>query len=198
MNSKKYLPFILPFAIAFLIQCNSQKNAYRELTCEDIHLIEDTVERSELYRFGYQQLKGIQIPNAKLISLDGRTKEVHSLDKEAYLLDFWFIGCAPCEAEMPFLMELEHSFEKVGFLSIARNEPDELRAYFNNRTDFSNLYLADSIYDKLCVNGYPTKFVLDSDFVIQNMFVGGATDEAQIQLHMEEIKNELGLALAKN
>ncbi len=196
MNSKNQSFLILLVAAVLCLRCNSRENSYQQLTCGDIYQIEDTVERFDLHRFGYQQLKGIQIPNSKLITLDGTTKEIHSLNKDAYLLDFWFIGCAPCEAEMPFLTELEHSFENVGFISIARNDPAELREYFSDRTDFSNLYLADSIYSELCVSGYPTKFILDSDFVIQNMFVGGSIDEEQVRSHVDELKNELELVLA--
>lgn len=198
MNSKNQCFLLFLVAAVLFVECNSRKNSYRELTCEDIYQIEDTVERIDLHRSGYQQLKGILIPNSKLITLEGETKEIHSLNKEAYLLDFWFIGCAPCEAEMPFLTELEHSLENVGFISIARNDPIELREYFSNRTDFSNLYLADSINSELCVSGYPTKFILDSEFVIQNMFVGGSTDEEQVRARVDELKTALEVLLASN
>ena len=198
MNSKSQTFLILLVAAILCLRCNSREHSYPELTCEDIYQIEDTVERFDLFRFGYQQLKGIQIPNSKLISLDGTTKEIHSFKKDAYLLDFWFIGCAPCEAEMPFLTELEHSLNNVGFISIARNSPAELRDYFSDRTDFSNLYLADSIYSELCVGGYPIKFILDSDFVIQNMFVGGSTDEEQVRSHVDELKSQLELVITSN
>jgi len=195
MLSQKHLFYKIPILIVFVAACSSPDKNYRQLTCEDIYLIEDTVDRSDLFHFGYQQLKGIQIPDAKLISLDGTTTAIHSLDKDAYLLDFWFIGCAPCEAEMPFLTELEHSLENVGFISIARNDPEDLKAYFHDRTDFEDLYLADSIYSKLCVSGYPTKFILNADFVIQNMFTGGSLDPDRIQAHMDDLQSQLEMAM---
>ena len=81
------------------------------------------------------------------------------------LLDFWYIGCGPCMQALPFLAQLETTFEAQGLRVLGVNrhqEPETVARYLAKR----GLHLAqlspDASVEAWGVEVYPTWFLLDA------------------------------------
>lgn len=95
------------------------------------------------------------------------------------VLNFWFIGCAPCRKEMPKLKELTDSYnnrDDIVFFSIADDSREKLVAflqekYFGYRTAVSE----QKILANFGIVGYPTNIVIDRQgkFSYENVGYGG-------------------------
>ena len=182
-------------ALLLFIGCRSSENT-RWYTCLDIQNVEDSVNRGDLFRYGYQQLSGLKVQNSMIYNLAGDSARLFDLAQrgtKAIVLDFWFIGCAPCEAHLPHLIELKKQYdEEVIFISLANNSIEQLQEYIPTKVGFSwDLYLADHIKDDLCVTGYPSYFVLNNQFEIQNMYTGGSTDPIHSTEDIDRLKSEI-------
>lgn len=74
--------------------------------------------------------KGTQMPEFKCYTVD---KEEHNLSDfrgNYVIVDFWFTGCAPCRAEMPYFDKVAEDFDGRGvkFISLSVDTGDELYA----------------------------------------------------------------------
>jgi len=191
---KRLNPILLViFSHLLILGCVDSKKP-RLFTCNDKYSVQDSVDIVELVRFGYDELSGLRVPNSKMVNLKGEYINLHELSKgfEGVIIDFWFIGCAPCEAEMPYLIELKKSYDNVKFISIARNSKEELNEYLESNKEFDlDLYLADNVIEDLCIDAFPTLFVLDKNFEIQNMYIGGSLEPTQIAKHMDQVAYQI-------
>ena len=172
------------------------------VSCANMDQIQDTVSMESLMINGYQQLAGLSVPNADLLDLEGNTQSLHDLiegNTKAIVLDFWFIGCAPCEAHLPHLIDLKNDYgDEVLFLSLGNNGPEQLKDYLQKKEGYNwDLYLADNIKDQVCVTAYPSYYILDKEFTIQNLFVGGSTDKFYAAKDMDRLRNEIDQLLSQ-
>ena len=64
--------------------------------------------------------------------------------KKFSMVHFWATWCAPCEAEIPALINLAKKFEKIGFALVAVNDEDKkIQKFFRRFGKLpSNVYLA--------------------------------------------------------
>ena len=53
--------------------------------------------------------------------LDGSTKTFKDFEGELLVINFWYINCGPCIAEMPYLNDLVETYkdEKIKFLALS-------------------------------------------------------------------------------
>lgn len=95
------------------------------------------------------------------------------------LLDFWFIGCGPCERDMPTIKLLHQKFFDQGFSVVSVHtsgqSPESVQKFANeNGMNYPVVVdTADGVimkqYQQLGVNAYPLYMLLDSDGrIIQN------------------------------
>ena len=75
--------------------------------------------------------KSIAAPAFSVTSLDGEALESRSLRGKVVVLNFWFIGCAPCRVEIPGLNKLVDEFDQrdVEFIAFARDNEAPLRSF---------------------------------------------------------------------
>ena len=87
------------------------------------------------------------------------------------LLDFWFIGCEPCHADMPSVKMAHAAYEDLGFsvvsFHIKSQTPDNVRK-FANANDMKYPIVVDNsegeieaAYRKLGLSGFPHYILLD-------------------------------------
>jgi peroxiredoxin len=121
-----------------------------------------------------------QAPDFNLTSIDGETLSLSALRGKAVVLNFWFIGCAPCRVEMPALNRLVEAYEgrDVVFIGIAFDDADALRA-FRDEHEFNYTIVSDPDAAMSALYGakaYPTHVVIDRQGRIISQFAGGDPD----------------------
>jgi thiol-disulfide isomerase/thioredoxin len=85
------------------------------------------------------------------------------------LLTYWFPGCGPCRAEMPYFEEVLKKFDRRDVVYLGLNGitgQDKLVLPFLRSTGYSFIPLRDSTSGKggtLAAKGYPTNFIIDQD-----------------------------------
>lgn len=115
----------------------------------------------------YSKLKiGSGIPNFSMIDLEGNQVQLTDFEGKYVLLDFWFIGCAPCQRGVPYKKKLNEEFEDC--LDIVSINPINEGAAIVKYKDKDNMPWAFTMMDKndimlseLNVSGYPSFYLLD-------------------------------------
>lgn len=105
-------------------------------------------------------------PAFALTDINGRAYSLADLRGKVVVLNFWFIGCAVCQQEMPALKQLVADYQanpNVVFVSFAREKADRLRRYVASKGDFGFAVLAlpPALAQGFGIRGYPTTAVLD-------------------------------------
>lgn len=75
-------------------------------------------------------VKGTPMPEFKCYTVDGKEYNLSDFKGDYVIVDFWFTGCAPCRAEMPYFDRLAADFDGRGvrFISLSVDTGDELYA----------------------------------------------------------------------
>jgi peroxiredoxin len=113
----------------------------------------------------------------KAESLDGKPYDLSTLRGKVVVVNFWFIGCAPCRVEMPGLNQLVAEFKDkdVVFLALALDSADDLRKFLKT-TAFNYTVIADAegISRSYEVSAFPTHVVIDKKGQIMGRLTGGS------------------------
>lgn len=100
-------------------------------------------------------------------TVDGKPLRFESLVGNVVVLNFWFIGCPACRAEMPKLNELAGKFtgrDDVKFVSITADPVGEVRKYVkSNQFDYTLVADAQAALDMFGFAGYPKNIVIGRD-----------------------------------
>ncbi|MFN8312164.1 MAG: TlpA disulfide reductase family protein [Cyclobacteriaceae bacterium] len=126
-------------------------------------------------------LIGCKAPNFTVKTIQGETFRLSELKGKVVVINFWFITCAPCVAEMPALNKLKEDYKAkdVVFIAFGRDDTQSINDFLRSR-DF-NYNLVSSDYDltkDYCLfGGWPTNMVLDKNGILRQIFTGGRTDE---------------------
>jgi thiol-disulfide isomerase/thioredoxin len=110
-------------------------------------------------------------------ALDGKTYDLAKLKGKAVVLNFWFIGCPPCRAEIPGLNTLVQEYAKkdVVFLALALDDEKDLKEFLK-KTPFTYTIAPKTreIADLYGVEAYPTHIVIDRAGMSIGQLVGGS------------------------
>ncbi len=117
--------------------------------------------------------------------LAGNTYSLEELKGKVVVLNFWFIGCAPCRIEIPGLNEMIKHYDKeqVVFIAFALDGKEELKKFLEEIPfDYQIIPEAFAQADAYKVQGYPTHVILDKRGNIRSTLTGGSADRhKQIQ-----------------
>lgn len=74
--------------------------------------------------------RGKQIPEFTANTIDGKEYSIADFKGKLTVIDFWYTGCIPCKAEVPYFEKLAKEMEgkDVQFLSVSLDTGDELIA----------------------------------------------------------------------
>lgn len=131
-------------------------------------------------RNAFKRLEGCQMPNFEATTLKGETINKASLKGKIVVFNFWFIGCAPCVAELPALNKLAEEYKKeVVFIAFGNSNKERTLNEFLPKHAFDYHLVADAkaYADKFMVSVWPVNMVFDGNGVLKYVSLGGYTDE---------------------
>jgi peroxiredoxin len=112
-------------------------------------------------------------------TLDGETLRLADLKGKVVVLNFWFIGCAPCRVEMPGLNKLVEEFKtrEVVFIGFASDDETQLREFLK-KSPFNYKIVAgsSSIAKQYGVSAYPTHVLINKQGQIEFTMTGGSPE----------------------
>jgi peroxiredoxin len=171
----------LVFLISFFLAVNrlTAQQAFgdcilRSLTNVD-SLVKDTIYNS---RHWQDCVLEKQVPDIRLTTVAGKTVSMKDLRGKIVVLNFWFIECYPCIAELPALNRLVKEYKKKGvlFFGITYQSLKSLKTDFlpNYKFDFEIVHDASDITEQFSA-GYPTTYIIDKNGIVKSVWSGGFT-----------------------
>lgn len=85
-------------------------------------------EYAEAVEQGKGVARGMAMPDMTFNTVDGRQYSLADFKGKFLILDFWFTGCMPCKAEVPYFEKIAKEFagKDVQFISISLDTGDQL------------------------------------------------------------------------
>lgn len=103
--------------------------------------------------------------------------DLKKMPGKVIVLNFWFIGCPPCRAEIPDLTEMANKYKSnpdVIFIAVALDEYGDLKDFLKDHP--LSYHVIDNgryIAQKYGVHLYPTNVVIDKDSKVAYSSEGG-------------------------
>ena len=143
-------------------------------------------------RVGPDCMLGAQMPEFSFETIDGLPFSRESLLGKVSVINFWFITCPPCVAEIPGFNALVDQYEsdEINFVAIGRDKERDIEEFLKTHPwSFTQISGGEkALYETFNIRwGFPTTFVLNKDAEIIFAVSGGKTDETA----SEEIQNTL-------
>ncbi len=114
------------------------------------------------------------------------------------MINFWFVECHPCIAELPALNKLaeEYKDNSVVFLAPTYETKQWLDTFFYTKYKYDFMIIPDAInvINQFGGTGYPTTYIIDRKGKLKEVFNGGPIDikaETEIYLKAKPIIDEL-------
>ncbi|MBD1395382.1 TlpA family protein disulfide reductase [Mucilaginibacter glaciei] len=118
-----------------------------------------------------QNMVGKPAPAFTAKTIDGKKVDLASLKGKVIVVNFWFVGCLPCEEEMPLLNKLTDQYKdnpNVVFLAFANSTKGSVKSFFKRKTfKYQTVTDAKAIADTYNVSGYPSHFIIDKEGVLK-------------------------------
>jgi peroxiredoxin len=122
-------------------------------------------------------VKGHQMPLTSFKTLHGVSYDSSALAGKVLVINFWYMSCAPCVAEMPALNKLVEDYKgkSVLFLGFSSDKADQLKPAFFQQHPFAFQIIADArdIGRSFYFFGNPATYIIDQRGIIRNAWVGG-------------------------
>lgn len=135
-------------------------------------------------------VKGKKIPEFKAVSISGDSIDTKNLRGKVVIINFWFIECHPCIAELPALNKLvkEYKNKEVVFLAPTYETKARLDTAFFPKYKFDFTIIADAqkIRGLFGETGYPTTYIIDKTGKIKQTYLGGIEGKkAEEEMYVE-------------
>ena len=118
-------------------------------------------------------------PGFEVKTLDGESLRSADLKGKVVVLNFWYVGCVPCQVEMPGLNRLVEYFksEEIVFIGFALDDEGRLREFLKI-TPFKYKIVAgsSSIVKQYGVSAYPTHVLINKQGQIEFTMTGGSPE----------------------
>jgi peroxiredoxin len=135
----------------------------------------------------------------KFVTLLGDTIESEREEGKIIVLNYWFIDCHPCIAEIPGLNKLvaEYKNKNVEFLAVTWEAAKRIKEQFlkKYKLDFKIIPEAEEYINKTMASGYPTTYVVDTNGIIREAWNGGRTDDKAGEEYYEKAKQVINRLL---
>lgn len=124
-----------------------------------------------------QFISGTAFSPFKEKDMNGEKLDLKKMTGKVIVLNFWFIGCPPCRAEIPELTEMANNYKgnpDVVFIAVALDESYDLKDFLKDHP--LSYHVIDNgryIADRYRVHLYPTNVVIDRDSKVAYSSEGG-------------------------
>ena len=177
--------------LLIVIKANSQSICFEDFQAKIIQPLERAIndaksdkETDSLMKESIKVLKsleGCQMPTFEAVTMDGKPINTVSLKGKIVVFNFWFIGCAPCVAELPALNRLVEQYKgkQVVFVAFGNSTKSQTVSEFLPKHKFAYQLISDAkdYADKFVVSVWPVNMVFDQSGVLQFINSGGYTDD---------------------
>jgi peroxiredoxin len=178
-----------------LICCQKRKLVTYEEGLENCNKIQEEKKKDNpngLFFVSADCLIGSRIPEFETTSIEGEKISNELLKGKVSIINFWFISCAPCVAEIPGFNAIVEKFGKdhVNYIAIGRDDKKEIQEFLHKHPwGFKHIANGNEIItnDFKIRWGFPTTFLLDKNAKIVLALSGGKSDSTAVQ----EIQNKL-------
>jgi peroxiredoxin len=183
----KFLLVILTF---FLTACNQAQPilTYEEgrANCDRIREDKQKAVPGSFVYVSPDCMVGAQIPEFESRTLDDLLMNRQKLEGKITILNFWFIACPPCVAEIPGFNALVEKYgtDRINYVAMGRDDAEDITAFLKgNPWKFEILPdNHNTIHELFKINwGFPTTFLLNEKAEIILAFSGGKSDETAVQ-----------------
>ncbi|MCZ6837573.1 MAG: TlpA disulfide reductase family protein [Planctomycetota bacterium] len=128
-------------------------------------------------------------------SLNGSSFDLKALRGKVVVLNFWFIGCAPCRVEMPGLNEVVAQYEDrddIVFIAFALDDEEALKKFLGEKSfDYEIVPSANDVAKAYDVSAYPTHVIIDKKGRVLSRLTGGSEDRHEnLKPFIERALNE--------
>lgn len=106
------------------------------------------------------------IKRLTLEDIDGNTHTLETLKGKIIILNFWFIRCQPCVAEIPDLNELQAKFrdKEVMFFAVALDNKTDLETFLESHPfDFTIIPKGGALANRFKIPHYPFNIIIDQN-----------------------------------
>lgn len=103
-------------------------------------------------------------------------------DKDMVILNFWFVACAPCKAEFPYLEAIHNNYENVQLLTMSHWDSEDSIKELRQQMGVTFPMIREDIGFKegFGLIMYPTTVFIDSSGKILKIDVGGYKSEQEL------------------
>jgi len=201
---KKYIFRLNTIGLFLLIAAS---NVYAQ-TNEYTNKLDDCLVKRAINIFNRGCMNGVSAPDFSAETIDGKKINLKAFKGKVVVLNFWFIECVPCRAEMPELNKIVNKFKDkdVKFISIARENVANLKNYLLQH-EFSFETISDLpesvIKGNFHIASFPTTIVIDQKGIIRLFTTGGMLTEKSISKNLDDnlvrcIDECLGISYVKS
>lgn len=151
--------------------CNDTYERRFTKCLESVNVKEFTISESGKKGYSYENadpicLLGAPLPEFKTKDLDGNIISTQSIKGKINVLNFWFIKCKPCVAEIPNLntLPIKYSKNEYNFLALTLDNTSLLRPFLKKQPfNFTIIPNAKKVInDKFhMIYGYPFTIITD-------------------------------------
>lgn len=109
---------------------------------------------------------GKKAPSFSVTDIAGKSYTLNELNDKIIVINFWFIQCKPCIAEMPDLNELvaKYKGKDVVFLAFSHNEKKSIESFLEKREfDYNIIAMGNDVIQEYGITSYPTHLIIDKD-----------------------------------
>ncbi len=121
----------------------------------------------------YESMLNCKMPKLDAVTLHGDSITNKSLMGKVVVINFWFIGCRPCEEEIPYLNSIQQHFKgkDVEFIAITYNNKKDVKRFIKEK-HFKYKMIVEGV--KYCysfmVGGYPKVYIFDKENRFKRMY----------------------------
>jgi peroxiredoxin len=122
---------------------------------------------------------GDPAPEFRVTTLAGEVLNLSDLRGRVVVLNFWFIACPPCLAEIPQLNRVVKRFqgEDVVFIAFSPDQEDELEKFLARHPfDYQVVARATPTAERYGITGAPTHLLIDREGVVRDIRRGAIDD----------------------
>jgi peroxiredoxin len=122
-----------------------------------------------------------KIPNFASNDLDNNLVSIEKIKGKVIVLNFWYLGCPPCMAEIPMLNKLFDEFRncEIEFISITF---DSKAALLKREKKLKLKIIPDgkNICNNFGITGYPQTFIISKNHNAADIYIGANLNDNEL------------------